>query len=82
MKFNSWYLTSFLISFVVLIPIITVFTSFFENTSNYYEILKNTFLIEYIFNSFVLLLSVLILTFLIKIMSKHLCIQHIKGLLI
>ena len=65
MKFNSWYLTSFLISFVVLIPIITVFTSFFENTSNYYEILKNTFLIEYIFNSFVLLLSVLILTFLI-----------------
>ena len=41
MKFNSWYLSSFLISFVVLIPIITVFTSFFENTSNYYEILKS-----------------------------------------
>ncbi len=65
MKFNSWYLTSFLISFIVLIPIITVFTSFFQNTSNYYEILKNTFLIEYIFNSVALLLSVLVLTFLI-----------------
>ena len=65
MKFNSWYLSSFLISFFVLIPIITVFTSFFENTSNYYEILKNTFLIEYIFNSVALLISVLICTFLL-----------------
>ena len=63
MKFNSWYLSSFFISLVVLIPIITVFTSFFENTSNYYEILKNTFLIEYISNSVILLLSVLVLTF-------------------
>ncbi|MDC0517864.1 iron ABC transporter permease [Candidatus Pelagibacter sp.] len=65
MKFNSWYLSSFLISFFVLIPIITVFTSFFESTSNYYEILKNTFLMEYIFNSVVLLISVLIFTFLL-----------------
>ncbi len=65
MKFNSWYLSSFLISFFVLIPIITVFTSFFESTSNYYEILKNTFLIEYIFNSVALLISVLICTFLL-----------------
>ena len=64
MKFNSWYLSSFLISLIVIIPIVTVFTSFFESTSNYYEILKNTFLIEYIFNSVVLLISVLILTFL------------------
>ena len=63
MKFNSWYFSSFLISFVVLIPIITVFTSFFENTSNYYEILKNTFLMEYILNSVTLLFSVLVLTF-------------------
>ena len=64
-NFNIWYLLSFLISFIVLIPIITVFTSFFENTSNYYEILKNTFLIEYILNSLVLLISVLVLTFLL-----------------
>ncbi len=65
MKFNSWYFSSLLISLIVLIPIITVFTSFFESTSNYYEILKNTFLIEYIFNSVLLLISVLILTFLL-----------------
>ena len=65
MKFNSWFISSFLISFIVLIPVITVFASFFETTSNYYEILKNTFLVEYIFNSLTLLLSVLILTFII-----------------
>ena len=65
MKINFWYISSFFISFFVLIPIITVFTSFFENTSNYYEILKNTFLIEYIFNSVALLISVLICTFLL-----------------
>ena len=62
---NIWFLSSLLISFIVLIPIITVFTSFFESTSNYYEILKNTFLIEYILNSLVLLISVLVLTFLL-----------------
>ena len=65
MKFNSWYLSSFLITLIVLIPIITVFLSFFENTTNYQEILKNTFLIEYIFNSGVLLIGVLFLTFVI-----------------
>ena len=72
MKFNSWFFSSFLISFIVLIPIITVFSSFFENTSNYYEILKNTFLIEYIVNSFILLISVLIFTFLIGTCAAYL----------
>ena len=72
MKFNTWFFSSFLISSIVLIPIITVFSSFFENTSNYYEILKNTFLIEYIINSFILLTSVLIFTFLIGTCSAYL----------
>jgi len=62
---NIWFLSSFLVSIGVLIPIITVFFSFFEETSNYYDILKDTFLFEYIFNSITLLISVLILTFLI-----------------
>jgi len=62
---NLWFLSSFLVSIGVLIPIITVFFSFFEETSNYYDILKDTFLFEYIFNSITLLISVLILTFLI-----------------
>ena len=64
-NFNIWFLLSLLVSIFVSIPILTVFTSSFENTSNYYEILKDTFLIEYIFNSLVLLISVLLLTFLI-----------------
>ena len=62
---NIWYLLSFLISLIVIIPILTVFSSFFENTSNYFDVLKNTFLFEYTFNSFVLLASVLTLTFII-----------------
>ena len=69
---NIWFLSSLLVSIFVSIPILTVFTSFFENTSNYYEILKNTFLKEYIFNSITLLVSVLILTFLIGTGSAYL----------
>ena len=69
---NIWYFSSLLISIVVSIPIITVFTSFFENTTNYYEILKNTFLFEYILNSLILLIGVLILTLLIGVLSAYL----------
>ena len=65
MRINAWHISSFLISTIVVIPLITVFTSFFDNTSNYYEILKNTFLLEYISNSIILLFSVLIITFIL-----------------
>ena len=64
-NFNIWFLSSLLISLGVLIPIVTVFFSFFEETSNYYQILKDTFLFEYILNSFVLLVCVLVFTFII-----------------
>ena len=70
-KINIWYLSSFLISIVVAIPVITVFSSFFETTSNYSSILKNTFLYEYIFNSMVLLIGVLFLTFVIGVGSAY-----------
>ncbi len=66
-KINIWYLSSFLISIVVAIPIATVFVSFFESTSNYSTILKDTFLYEYIFNSIILLIGVLFLTFFIGV---------------
>ena len=72
MRINFWYISSFIISFFVIIPILTVFSSFFENTSNYYQVLKDTFLLDYIFNSLILLLSVLILTFLIGTGSAYL----------
>ena len=61
-KINIWFLLSLIISAFVCVPILTVFSSFFQDTSNYYEILKNTFLIEYILNSLTLLILVLIFT--------------------
>jgi iron(III) transport system permease protein len=70
-KFNFWYISSFLISFAVAIPIITVFGSFFETTSDYTSILKETFLFEYIFNSLFLLIGVLLLTFIIGVGSAY-----------
>ena len=69
---NVWLISSLLISITVLIPIFTVSISFFENTSNYYQILKETFLAEYILNSIILLVSVLILTFFIGIGCAYL----------
>ncbi len=68
---NIWFISSLLVSIFVIIPILTVFMSFFDNTSDYYVLLKNTFLIEYIFNSSVLLLSVLVLTFVIGTGSAY-----------
>ena len=72
MRISFWHISSFLISLFVIIPIITVFSSFFEDTSNYYQVLKDTFLVEYIFNSIFLLFSVLLLTFLIGTGSAYL----------
>jgi iron(III) transport system permease protein len=71
-KFNIWYLSSFLISIAVAIPVVTVFFSFFGTTGNYSSILKNTFLFEYIFNSLTLLVGVLIFTFLIGVTCAYL----------
>ena len=46
MRINFWYISSLLISLFVIIPIMTVFTSFFENTSNYYQILKDNIFVR------------------------------------
>ena len=62
-KFNIWYCSSLLVSLIVAIPILTVFTSFFDTTSDYLILLKNTFLLQYIFNTIFLLIGVLTLTF-------------------
>ena len=71
-KINIWYLTSVFISIAVAIPIVTVFSSFFDSTSNYSDIIKNTFLYDYIFNSLSLLLGVLFLTFVIGVSCAYL----------
>ncbi len=70
--FNIWYISSFLISLFVIIPVVTVFLSYFENTSDYSELLKNTFLFEYISNSLILLLGVLIMTLIIGVTTAYL----------
>ena len=72
MRISFLHISSFLISLFVIIPLLTVFSSFFEDTSNYYQVLKDTFLVEYIFNSIFLLFSVLLLTFLIGTGSAYL----------
>ena len=71
-KINIWYLSSFLISIAVAIPIVTVFSSFFESTGEYSSIIKNTFLYDYVFNSLSLLLGVLLLTFVIGVTGAYL----------
>ena len=70
-KFNIWFLSSFLISLLVVIPILTVSLSFFEDTSRYFDILKKTFLFEYIINSLSLLIGVLFLTFFLGVGAAY-----------
>ena len=71
MRINTWFISSFLISIVVVIPILTVFSSFFEDTSNYFAILRETFFLEYLFNSLFLLFGVLFLTFFLGVASAY-----------
>ena len=71
-KINIWYAASLFISLVVAAPILTVFSSFFETTGNYSLILKNTFLYDYIYNSLLLLIGVLFLTFIIGVGCAYL----------
>ncbi len=72
MRINTWSISSFLISLVVIIPILTVFTSFFQETTNYFEILKESFFLEYIFNSLTLLVGVIFFTFIFGVGSAYL----------
>ena len=70
-KINFWYLSSLIVPLIVSIPIITIFLSFFDNTSDYLIILKNTFLLDYISNSLLILIGVLALTFIFGILSAY-----------
>ena len=42
-KYNIWFFGSLIVAAVVAMPIVTVFFSFFNETSNYFYILKETF---------------------------------------
>ena len=68
---NIWYVSSFFVSLLVFLPILTVFFSFFEVTTDYFSLLKNTFLLKYISNSILLLVGVLFFTFLFGIGAAY-----------
>ena len=80
MRFNSYknisylpyYLISISVSILVIVPLFEIFSSFFENSTEYFQILKNTFLSEYIYNSILILLWVLVLTFFFGFFSAYL----------
>ena len=67
-----FYIISSIIALIVTIPILTTSFGFLENTSDYFDILKNSILIIYIKNSFWLVLSVLTLTFILGFFSSYL----------
>ena len=70
-KYNIKFFGSAIIATIVALPIITVFFSFFNETSNYFNLLKETFLIEYIVNSFSILFFVILLTFFLGVFSAY-----------
>ena len=70
-KYNIWFLSSLILALIVSLPIITVFLSFFNETSNYFSLLKNTFLFEYIFNSIIILFFVILITFILGVLSAY-----------
>ena len=75
-KPNFWFISSFAVSLFVAIPIITVFSSYFSSTSEYMELLKTTFLKDYIINSALILFGVLFLHLFLE------CSQHTLYLFI
>ena len=70
-KYNIWFFSSIFIALIVALPIITVFFSFFNETSNYFTVLKDTFLLDYIFNSIIILLFVILITFVLGVGSAY-----------
>ncbi len=70
-KYNIWFFGSLMVASIVAMPIITVFLSFFTETSDYFYLLKNTFLFEYIFNSITILFFVIFFTFILGIFSAY-----------
>ena len=68
---NYWYLSSLLVSLLVALPILTVFSSFFGSTSDYYLLLKDTFLINYIVNTTIILVGVLFLALIFGVLSAY-----------
>ncbi len=70
-RYNIWFFTSLVIAIIVALPIVTVFSSFFQETSNYLIVLKNTFLLDYVLNSLTVLIFVLAITLMLGVVSAY-----------
>ena len=68
-KINYWLISSLFISSIICVPILVISTSFFGEFSSYYNLLKDTYLYLYIFNTLALLIGVLFLTFIFGVGS-------------
>ncbi len=63
MRLNFWLISSLLISLLICIPIFVIFSSFFSEVSGYYQLLTETYLYTYIFNTALLLFGVILFSF-------------------
>jgi len=68
---NPWFIVSLFISLIVAIPLITVFGSFFNSTSEYYQLLRETYLMTYVSNSLLILIGVMSLTFCLGVFAAY-----------
>ena len=71
-QINYWLISSLFISSIICVPILVISTSFFGEFSSYYNLLKDTYLYLYIFNTLALLIGVLFLTFIFGVGSAYL----------
>ena len=71
-NYFPFYVISIIIFIIVATPLFTVLSGFFGSTSEYFSILLNTFLTEYITNSLTILICVLFLTFILGFTSSYL----------
>lgn len=71
-KRSSYFSITLLISLIIIIPVITVFLSIFDESSEYFSIIKNSLLFIYCLNSLILLCGVAILTFIFGVFSAYL----------
>lgn len=71
-RINYWLVSSLLISLVVCIPLVVISSSFFVELSGYYNLLQDTYLYLYLFNTLALLIGVIILTLIFGVGSAYL----------
>ena len=62
-KINFWLISSLLISSLICVPILIIFSSFFTELSGYYKLLTETYLYTYIINTVILFIGVILFSF-------------------